>query len=766
MAQENMDQEQREAVETTEGYVRVVAGAGSGKTRTLTQRYLYLVKEMGISPSNILCVTFTNKAANEMKKRIRTVLGGDDSGYISTFHGFCVRFLREEIHVLNYPKEFMILDEDDQKSLLHKAYADLGYSLKDLKISSVIDYIGGRKAADINYVSLFAELPSEGMASKDHLLALSDAADDKWMKVYYRYLYEQKKNYALDFDDLILSTLYILENFPEQLDKWRKRMMYIMVDEYQDIDGQQYRLADLLASYHKNLFVVGDPDQTIYGWRGADVNRILEFDKTHENTKTILLQNNYRSTPNILKVPDAVIKNNKFRIEKVLKPKRADGKTPVFYHAKNTREEARWIVEQIQNAVQNADGVHYKDIAVLYRMHSQSRSVEEALMAEDIPYKVYSGVGFYQRKEIKDVICYLRMLVYADDLSFMRTVNTPKRQFGPKKIAALQDFADARGVGLYEALLEIVSEAGLLNNVAADVSSQAELSSVGNEKQKIDFDCKGFLSHSNVVEYVKLIEKYRSRYKDMSVSEVLAKILRETKYEEMLRLDGDEDRLDNLAELKQGILEFENYYEEDASLDEYLQNIVLFTNADEDSEEKDRVQLMTIHNAKGLEFPYVFVCGLNEGFFPVKRVQNKIQLEEERRLAYVAFTRAENVLCLSDAEDGVAGESGTRYPSRFLLEMGLDGLDVARGISEDFLEAAKAYIENVDFERNFLSDECLGPVKKAPSADFAAGDSVMHKIFGVGVVRTVDEKNFCYEISFEKFATPRSIQFDFPLNRV
>ena len=766
MALENMDLEQRQAVETTEGFVRVVAGAGSGKTRTLTQRYLYLVKEMGISPSNILCVTFTNKAANEMKKRIRTVLGGDDSGYISTFHGFCVRFLREEIHVLNYPKEFMILDEDDQKSLLHKAYADLGYSLKDLKISSVIDYIGGRKAADINYVSLFAELPSEGMTTKDHLLALSDAADDKWMRVYYRYLYEQKKNYALDFDDLILSTLYILENFPEQLDKWRKRMMYIMVDEYQDIDGQQYQLADLLASYHKNLFVVGDPDQTIYGWRGADVNRILEFDKTHENTKTILLQNNYRSTPSILKVPDAVIKNNKFRIEKVLRPQRVGGKTPVFYHAKNTREEAKWIVEQIQNAVQSAGGVHYKDIAVLYRMHSQSRSVEEALMAENIPYKVYSGVGFYQRKEIKDVICYLRMLVYADDLSFIRTVNTPKRQFGPKKIATLQAFADARGVGLYEALLEIVSEAGLLNNVAADVSSQAELSSVGDESQKIDFDCKGFLARSNVVEYVKLIEKYRSRYKDMSVSEVLAKILRETKYEEMLRLDGDEDRLDNLAELKQGILEFENYYEEDASLDEYLQNIVLFTNTDEDTEEKDRVQLMTIHNAKGLEFPYVFVCGLNEGFFPVKRVQNKIQLEEERRLAYVAFTRAENVLCLSDSEDGVAGESGTRYPSRFLLEMDMGGLNIARGISEDFLEAAKAYIANIDRDREFLSDESLGLVKKAPSAEFAVGDRVVHKIFGAGIVKAVDEKNFCYEIAFEKFATPRSIQFDFPLTKI
>ena len=770
-----LDKEQLEAVETTEGYVRVVAGAGSGKTRTLTHRYLYLVKEMGISPSNILCVTFTNKAANEMKKRIRSILGGDDSGYISTFHGFCVRFLREEIHVLNYPKEFMILDEDDQKSLLRKAYADLGFSLKDLKISSALDFIGGRKANDLDYVSLFAELPSESDVCgrgegceppKDHLLKLSDAVDDKWMKVYYRYLYEQKKNYALDFDDLILVTLYILENFTEELEKWRKRMMYVMVDEFQDIDGQQYRLADLLSSYHKNLFVVGDPDQTIYGWRGADVNRILEFDQFHKGTKTILLQNNYRSTPSILKIPDAVIKNNKFRIEKVLRPVRVGGKTPVFYHAKNTREEAKWIVERIQSAVNGAaSGVHYKDIAVLYRMHSQSRSVEEALMSENIPYKVYSGVGFYQRKEIKDVICYLRMLVYADDLSFMRTVNTPKRQFGPKKLAILQAFADTRGVGLYEALLEIVYEAGRLNDVAHDVTTQAELSSVGNDRRKIDFDCKEFLARSSVVDYVKLIEKYRSRYKNMRVSELLSKMLRETKYEEMLRLDGDEDRLDNLAELKQGILEFENYYEEDASLDEYLQNIVLFTNADEEPQEKDRVQLMTIHNAKGLEFPYVFVCGLNEGFFPVKRVQNKVQLEEERRLAYVAFTRAENVLCLSDAEDGVAGESGTRYPSRFLLEMDMGGLDVARGLSEDLLEAAKAHIANVDQERDFLSDESLGMVKKAPSATFEVGDRVMHKIFGAGMVRAVDEKNFCYEIAFDKFATPRSIQFDFPLVR-
>ncbi len=751
-----LNPEQRQAVTTTEGYVRVIAGAGSGKTRALTYRFAYLVNEIGILPSHILCVTFTNKAAAEMRRRIRELTGDNDTGYISTFHGFCVSVLQEDSNAVSYPKSFLVLDNSDINAMLQIIYEERGLTLRQMTFSNARDMIEIKKLfKEPHYYEDLIRMSLDEIHQK--YLAATKTDDI----IFYGYLYQQKKCFGLDYNDLLKFVLYIFQTNEAIRLKWQERLEYIMIDEFQDIDMIQYEMMKALCPYHNNLFVVGDPDQTIYGWRGANVNRILEFDKTHENTKTILLQNNYRSTPSILKVPDAVIKNNKFRIEKVLRPKRVGGKTPVFYHAKNTREEAKWIVEQIQNAVQSA--AHYKDIAVLYRMHSQSRSVEEALMAENIPYKVYSGVGFYQRKEIKDVICYLRMLVYADDLSFMRTVNTPKRQFGPRKIATLQAFADARGVGLYEALLEIVSEAGLLNNVAADVSSQAELSSVGDENQKIDFDCKGFLARSNVVEYVKLIEKYRSRYKDMSVSEVLAKILREAKYEEMLRLDGDEDRLDNLAELKQGILEFENYYEEDASLDEYLQNIVLFTNTDEDAEEKDRVQLMTIHNAKGLEFPYVFVCGLNEGFFPVKRVQNKVQLEEERRLAYVAFTRAENVLCLSDAEDGVAGESGTRYPSRFLLEMDMGGLNIARGISEDFLEAAKAYIANIDRDREFLSDESLGLVKKAPSAEFAEGDRVMHKIFGAGIVKAVDEKNFCYEIAFEKFATPRSIQFDFPL---
>ncbi|OWV15073.1 ATP-dependent helicase [Fibrobacter sp. UWH1] len=763
-----LDAEQREAVENTEGFIRVIAGAGSGKTRTLTHRYLYLARELGISPSNILCVTFTNKAAGEMKNRIRTMLKGDDSGYISTFHGFCVQFLREDIHVLNYPKEFMILDEDDQKTLLKKCYAELGLHLNDLKISSVMDFIGGRKANEADYVSLFADKDAEG------LLELVEAAPDKWHRVYYRYLYEQRKNFALDFDDLILVTLYILERFPEKREKWAKRMMYVMVDEFQDIDGQQYRLAELLCSYHKNLFVVGDPDQTIYTWRGADVNRILDFDRHHEGCKTILLQNNYRSTPSILKIPDSVIKNNEFRIQKVLKPTRAGGKTPVFYHAKNTRKEAEWIVERIKQAIDN--GVSPKDIAVLYRMHSQSRSVEEALMSSDLPYKVYSGIGFYQRQEVKDVLCYLRMLVYGDDLSFLRVVNTPKRMFGPKKQAILQNYAASRGLNLYDALLEIY------------VAAEAENAAVENDAVKPDLDCAAFMARTKVGEFVKLIEKYRGLYRDMAVSDVLTKMLRETGYEEMLRLDGDEDRLGNLAELKQGVMEFEKNFEEDATLDEYLQNIVLFTNSDglgdgagdgaggssdssaESAEvRKDKVQLMTIHNAKGLEFPYVFVCGLNEGCFPVKRVKNKAQLEEERRLAYVALTRAENVLCISDSEDSAGGDVQCRYPSRFLLEMDMDDLDVVQGFTEEWYRAAKEHIAEVDRNRelgeNLDGESGVDGVvgKKAPIAKFGEGDRVVHKIMGAGTVVGVDAENLYYEVKFDKIATHRAIQFDYPL---
>lgn len=754
-----LDADQRLAVESTEGFVRVIAGAGSGKTRTLTQRYLYLAKEMGVSPSNILCVTFTNKAAGEMKRRIRSMLGGDDSGYISTFHGFCVQFLREDIHVLNYPKEFMILDEDDQKALLKKCYAELGLHLNDLKISSVMDFIGGRKGTETDYVSMFAEKDAEG------LLELVKSAPDKWHRVYYRYIYEQRKNFALDFDDLILVTLYILKRFPEKLEKWRKRMMYVMVDEFQDIDGQQYELADLLSGYHKNLFVVGDPDQTIYTWRGADVNRILEFDKVHDGCKTILLQNNYRSTSSILKVPDCVIRNNQFRIEKEFRPTRAGGKTPVFFHAKNTRKEAEWIVERIEDAIKG--GADFKDMAVLYRMHSQSRSVEEALMAKDLPYKVYSGIGFYQRQEVKDAVCYLRMLVYADDLSFLRTVNTPKRLFGPKKQAVLMEYASQRGLSLYEALLEIY------------VAAEAENAATENDSEKPDLDCAAFMSRTKVGEYVRLVEKFRGRFKDMAVSDVLTKMLRESGYEEMLRLDGDDDRLGNLAELKQGVMEFEKTFEEDASLDEYLQNIVLFTNADADSDadaqtpNRNRVQLMTIHNAKGLEFPYVFVCGLNEGCFPVKRVKNKIQLEEERRLAYVAFTRAENVLCLSDSEDSAGGDAACRYPSRFLLESRLENLDVVQGFSEEWYDQARSYIAEVDRNRELgetqdgadcsSEDNPLG--LKVPTAQFSVGERVVHKIMGAGTVIGLDPENFCYEIKFDRIETPRSIQFDHPLLR-
>ena len=747
---DGLDNEQRHAVETTEGYIRVIAGAGSGKTRTLTHRYLYLAKELGISPSNILCATFSNKAAFEMKKRIRTMLKGDDSGYISTFHSFCVRLLREDIHVLQFPKEFLVLDEEDQKSLVKKAYTELGYSLKDLRISSAIDFIGGRKANDISYVQWFAG--HDSASANDDLLKMVENAPDKWHKVYFRYLYEQKKNFALDFDDLILVTLFILQHYPEKLKKWSERMMYVMVDEFQDIDLQQYQLAELLSSYHHNLFVVGDPDQTIYGWRGADVNRILEFDKVHKDAQTILLQNNYRSTPSILKLPDAVIKNNEFRIEKVLRPMRSGGKTPVFCHAKNTRDEATWIVENIQEAI--ANGVAKKDIAVLYRMHAQSRSVEEALMTADIPYKVYSGVGFYQRAEIKDAICYLRMLVYGDDMAFLRTVNTPKRQFGPKKVAALAALADEQGMSLYETLLQICSVAGALPLAQAKDAAVAD-AAVAKPFALSAEQSKAFLAKSKVVEFVALIEKFRFKYREMPITEVFTRLMRESRYEEMLRLDGDENRLDNLAELKQGLLEFENVLEEDATLDEFLQNIVLFTNSDENDGDRDRVQLMTIHNSKGLEFPVVFLPGMEEGLFPSAHSSAESeQLEEERRLAYVAITRAKRKLVITHTLCRMLfGSTMRNRPSRFLTEIP-DELCKKTG----YLPKVYTVNPQSNFEKGSAGQSSFN-IQKSEKVNtvYSVGQMVSHKTFGQGMIISAKPMgNDCLlEIAFDSVGTKK-----------
>ena len=465
----NLNPEQLEAATSTEGYIRVVAGAGSGKTKTLTARYMYLVEMLGISTANILCVTFTNKAAAEMKKRIRRVLPDQDLGRITTFHGFCVGLLKEDCHVVQYPKSFLVLDEDDKEAMIKTVFEDLGITSKELTVKDAVDYIGWRKGGR-GYVKTLID------PNLNHLIDLSNSASTLKDKVMYRYFYEQRKNYGLDFDDLVYFALYILEHDKETREKWQQRMEYIMVDEFQDIDKDQYALADILSGYHRNLFVVGDPDQTIYTWRGADVKFILEFDSRHEKVKTIYLNTNYRSAPQILAASNALIDKNRDRLKKKLTAVRPDMKKPLYFHAKTNQLEADWMTANMRAL--NEGGVSYSSMGVLYRAHYVSRTVEESLIRNKIPYVLYSGVEFYKRKEIKDVICYLRMIYAGDDISFLRTVNEPRRGVGRTRIAALKAYADSHHCTLYEALLNLL-----------------ETESFRRSRAK---------------EYVRLIEKYRA----------------------------------------------------------------------------------------------------------------------------------------------------------------------------------------------------------------------------------------------------------------
>ena len=425
---------QAEAVTTTEGYIRVVAGAGSGKTKTLTARYMYLVDMLGISTANILCVTFTNKAAAEMKKRIRRQLPDQDLARITTFHGFCVSLLKEDCHVVGYPKTFLIMDEEDKKAMLSTVFEDLGITGRDITIQEAIDHIGWRKGGR-GYVKTLID------SDMNHLLELTQSASTLKDKILYRYFYEQRKCFALDFDDLIYFALYILNHSREVREKWQQRLEYVMVDEFQDIDKDQYSLADILSGYHKNLFVVGDPDQTIYTWRGADVKFILEFPSRHPGAKTIYLNENYRSAPQILAASNALIEKNRERLEKRLTAVRSDNRKPLYFHAKTSALEADWITANMRALHEAEEGIAYSDMGVLYRAHYVSRALEESLIKNKIPYVLYSGVEFYKRKEIKDVLSYLRMVYYPDDISFLRTVNEPKRGVGRTRIAVLKAYA-------------------------------------------------------------------------------------------------------------------------------------------------------------------------------------------------------------------------------------------------------------------------------------------------------------------------------------
>jgi len=698
-----LNPEQLAAVTATEGPIRVIAGAGSGKTKTLTSRYLYLVEELGISTANILCVTFTNKAALEMKKRIRKQLPDGDLGMITTFHGFCVRLLKEDCHVVQYPKTFIVIDEEDKEAMLRTVFEDLGITSREMTIKDAVDYIGWRKGGR-GYVKTLIDMDFS------RLEALQQSATTLKDKVMYRYFYEQRKCYGLDFDDLVYFTLYILERDRETREKWQQRLEYIMVDEFQDIDKDQYSLADILSGYHRNLFVVGDPDQTIYSWRGADVKFILEFENRHPGAQTIYLNTNYRSIPQILEASNALIAKNRDRLDKRLSAVRNNDKKPLYFHAKTAQLEADWMTAQMR--AMHDGGREYSQMGVLYRAHYVSRAVEESLIKNKIPYVLYSGVEFYKRKEIKDIICYLRMIYAGDDISFLRTVNEPRRGVGRTRMAAIKNYAEEHRCSLYEALL------ALLNT--------------------------DLVRKSKAMDYVRLVEKYRAIYDQMELTDLLSAVLNESGYEAMLRLSGEEERLDNLAELKQAIYDFERKAGEEVTLGNYLDHAALFTNMDQ-SERQGAVKLMTIHAAKGMEFPVVFLCGLSEGIFPGKRADTRERLEEERRLAYVAFTRARDRLFLSDAA-GSNYDGTARLPSRFLFNAERENLDYVAELDPEIVDAAKREIEKTE---SFP--------ERRPKMDEALGKRVMHPIFGAGTVIGKPKDREGFIVQFDDVPTPRTL---------
>lgn len=690
---EGLNEKQREAVTATEGYVRVAAGAGSGKTRVLTARYAFIAKELGVSPDHILSVTFTNKAAQEMKRRIRALLPDAEGGWILTFHSACHKILREEIGKLAYPSNFMVIDEEDQKELLQKIFRENDLTLKDFSFRDIIDALEYYKSEN-DYVPFLTDPLREARAPR-----LPEAEKPRSLHaVILQYLLAQRKNYYLDFNDLIQFTLFLFDTQPKVLERWQRHFEYIQIDEFQDVSGEQYKLARLLSGMHGNLFIVGDPDQTIYSWRGANVGFFLNFSSLFKGARTVVLDKNYRSSPPILDACNSLIGHNADRLEKKLIAVKTGGSLPVHFHARSRQEECEWIAQNI--LVLQQRGVAPGDIAVLYRGNYMSRPIEEALLRKKIPYRVYGGVAFYRRKEIKDALAYLRVLAFGDDLSFLRAVSVPSRGIGKTRLALLRGHADEKGCSLYEALCALAPG-------------------------------KQFRG-TGAQEFLALFALAREYAKEHDVADVLDFLLQKSGMEAFLTLCGDRDRLDNLNELKSAVREYVESAGEETDIQGYLNGISLLTAADEETQ-GDCVKLMTVHTAKGLEFPYVFVCCLNEGLFPSRKIRGREEMEEERRVAYVACTRAEKGLFLSDAEGFDAQLNGGLQTSRFLFD-----------IEENLLEV-QGDIKDARDQRARSSGADCSPAGRAPR--FSPGDDVRHPYFGAGKV--LASEGGAYLVRFE-----------------
>lgn len=709
---EGLNPRQREAVEATEGRVRVIAGAGSGKTRVLTRRYLFLTEVLGINPSNILCMTFTNKAAQEMRLRItRSAQPRNVNDFICTIHSFCLKVLRRDIYRLGFPKTFGILDEPDQKQIARQVFEDFAVTRQKNTLDKFVKSITAYKAANKSaYIRRFM-LPDSQPANPKNPDEAKVAA----------YLARQASLSALDFNDIIHFAVYLLTNFKDVRDYWQRQLDYVMMDEGQDCNENDWQLMNLLTERSGNLFVVGDPDQAIYEWRGAVPKLFSDFVPDRD----IMLTLNYRSTENILGVANEVIHFNIDRIEKDLTTEKGQGLKVTHYHGKNEKKEAEWVVARIRALHTNAHEP-YSSFAVLYRSSYLSREVEQALIRKGIPYSVWGGLRFFERREIKDSMAYLKLVAMGDDLSFQRIVNVPSRKLGKKFVEAVEEKARREGMSLYEAMKRGLSEEGL------------------NRSQARDF--------------VKLIEGLRDLCETEPITKILDEALNRSGLMEMVRTDGDEERLENIAELQQFVKSFEeNHRNDEFGLNDFLQEVALYTNEDTDRK-KDTVKLMTVHQAKGLEFPYVFVIGLSEGIFPnirSIRERKKKGEEEERRLMYVAATRAEKILYLTESEGYNASAQSNKYPSRFLIEMGEKFLVREGKFEQELFDGTRSLVANEEAAMNGTSASADKPSK---GAVFKEGDAVVHRHFGKGKV-VKDNKDGSYLVDFGRF--DRSIQEKF-----
>lgn len=711
---DTLNTQQQEAVFHTEGPVLILAGAGSGKTRVLTHRIAYLIEEKGVNPWNIMAITFTNKAAGEMRERVDKIVGfGSESIWVSTFHSSCVRMLRRFIDRLGFDTNFTIYDTDDQKTLMKDICKRLDIDTKIYKERSIMAAISSAKDELIG--------PEEY-----ELKVMGDFSKRKIALAYKEYQKELKKSNALDFDDLIMKTVELFQACPDVLEYFQERFKYIMVDEYQDTNTAQFKFVSLLAGKYRNLCVVGDDDQSIYKFRGANIGNILGFENVFPDAKVVRLEQNYRSTQNILNAANQVIQNNMERKRKTLWTENEEGEKLHFRQFMNAYEEAEYIVGDISKKVREKDA-QYRDIAILYRTNAQSRLFEEKFLMANIPYKLVGGVNFYARKEIKDLLAYLKTVDNArDDLAVRRIINVPKRGIGATTLTRVQDYAVSMGMSFYEALKEANA-----------------ISTLGRAATKVE-------------PFVTFIQTLRSKAEYLSPSELLKDIIESTGYVKELEAEGTEEaeaRIENIDELITKVVSYEEENEE-PTLSGFLEEVALVADIDSVDGDDNQVLLMTLHSAKGLEFPFVYLAGMEDGMFPSYMTitsDDPTEIEEERRLCYVGITRAMKDLTLTCAQQRmIRGETQYNKVSRFIKEIPRELVELGREFQEkkpmdipmptSFRQMKQAFKQPAFVPKQF-------EVKKADGLDYAVGDTVKHIKFGTGVVTAIVEGGRDYEVT-------------------